>query len=1058
MPEYLSPGVYVEEIDTGAKPIEGVSTSTAGMVGITERGPVNVPILLTNNGDYARWFGGLLDPELFGANAYLPHAVDGFFTNGGRRLYVTRVQAPAANPAEVDLHDRGEGIAPAIPVSSVLLHAAATGSGVAGSELLVLDAGGIAAGERIRVGDGSNAEWHDVAAGSPAAAPGLEMLSFPLTRSYAVAANLIRNFNDVPDAAFPGGLAGSLQAAASPGDIVLMVTSVNDLTTLNPNVATRAIELRQTGPRELGRFTSVQHLTGNLYRLNLSRPLGAAHPAGSDVFVLVADPAAPAGTDTPTAALAAGDQLLPIAAPAAPGTIIEVVAPSGPTEMRRVSDPGRIPLQDAAGWSYPRGSVIEHLNLTATGTAPRLLADAPIGGLSISVNNRTGLATGGVLQFGAGVQAEYVTIAALPGSGGSAVTGPGPVTLVHGLRRAWPSGLVLVLQTAPVTTAARSGLLLQDVDPSATVLISSETDGFNVANGVRITTPDGIPYLALIDFASVAAGAPRTVQLTAALLRNQPAGATMIRRTELLQVQAIDTGDWGNRLLVSVQDETTGLVARANAVGTIAANRVQLSTLAGVEPGSVLELLQPDGSRIGGLLKVTALHRNDGSATLSANLDANQLAAVTAPGARVPVRSREFRLTVLLRQRDDPAVPTRSEQIMDTEVFRNLSMDPRHSRYVETVIGQIGGPPRLSDRRPEGESNYIRVFDVLTPVVPVPNDPRFAIRLGPEPLVDRLTSGTLRAARAPLLGGDDGLGTLNDGVFVGMDDREPVNRTGIYSLKNVDDISIVACPGQVSSTIQQSLITHCEDFRYRFAVLDGPAPVDDAIADIQAFRQRYDTKYAAIYYPWLTIPDPTPGNLAAIAQFPIPPAGHVMGVYARIDNDRGVHKAPANEVVRGITGLRRYLNKAENDILNPYPSNINVIRDFRVDSRAIRIWGARVITSDPDFKYVPVRRLMIFIEKSIDRGLQWVVFEPNAEPLWARVRFAIESFLLTVWRNGALEGTKPDQAYFVICDRTTMTQADIDNGRLICVVGVAPVKPAEFVIIRIGLMTAVSDN
>jgi hypothetical protein len=246
--------------------------------------------------------------------------------------------------------------------------------------------------------------------------------------------------------------------------------------------------------------------------------------------------------------------------------------------------------------------------------------------------------------------------------------------------------------------------------------------------------------------------------------------------------------------------------------------------------------------------------------------------------------------------------------------------------------------------------------------------------------------------------------------------------------------------------------------RYRFAVLDGPTPPDDAIADVQALRQNYDTKYAALYYPWLTIPDPLPDNLSSIAQVPIPPAGHVVGTYARVDIDRGVHKAPANEVISGITGLRRYLNKGENDILNPYPSNINVIRDFRPDFRAIRIWGARVITSDPDYKYVPVRRLLIFIEKSIDRGLQWVVFEPNAEPLWARVRFAIESFLNTVWRNGALEGTKPEQAYFVICDRTTMTQDDIDNGRLICVVGVAPVKPAEFVIVRIGLKTAVAES
>jgi phage tail sheath protein FI len=184
----------------------------------------------------------------------------------------------------------------------------------------------------------------------------------------------------------------------------------------------------------------------------------------------------------------------------------------------------------------------------------------------------------------------------------------------------------------------------------------------------------------------------------------------------------------------------------------------------------------------------------------------------------------------------------------------------------------------------------------------------------------------------------------------------------------------------------------------------------------------------------------------------------MLGVYARTDIERGVHKAPANEIVRGIIGLQRRLNKSEHDILNPYPVNINVIRDFRENSRGIRVYGGRVITSDPDWKYVNVRRLLIFIEASINQGLQWVVFEPNAEPLWARLRRSISNFLTLVWRNGALEGTKVEEAYFVKCDRTTMTQTDIDSGRLICYVGVAPVKPAEFVIVRIGLWTAHADD
>ena len=167
-----------------------------------------------------------------------------------------------------------------------------------------------------------------------------------------------------------------------------------------------------------------------------------------------------------------------------------------------------------------------------------------------------------------------------------------------------------------------------------------------------------------------------------------------------------------------------------------------------------------------------------------------------------------------------------------------------------------------------------------------------------------------------------------------------------------------------------------------------------------------------------------------------------------------MHKAPANEVLLGIVGLRRVLNKEQHDLLNPSPTNINVIRDFRHESRGLRVYGGRCITSDTDWKYLNVRRLLIFIEKSINIGLQWVVFEPNADELWARVRRSISNFLTLVWRNGALEGTKPEEAFFVKCDRTTMTQTDIDEGRLICYVGVAPVKPAEFVIVRIGLWTA----
>ena len=323
-----------------------------------------------------------------------------------------------------------------------------------------------------------------------------------------------------------------------------------------------------------------------------------------------------------------------------------------------------------------------------------------------------------------------------------------------------------------------------------------------------------------------------------------------------------------------------------------------------------------------------------------------------------------------------------------------------------------------------------------------------------------LPDGRTVAARLRLerVRGDDAIGSVDDSTYLGADSNDPELRTGLQSLRNLDEISLVAVPGQTRPAVQQGVVDHCELLRYRFAVLDSVPEPTDTISDVANQRQQFDTKYAALYYPWLSIPDPFPANPADIHDYAIPPTGHLLGVYARTDVDRGVHKAPANEVVRGITGLRRKLNKSEQDILNPYPVNVNVIRDFRDDNRGIRVYGGRVITSDPDWKYVNVRRLTIFIEASVDRGLQWVVFEPNADALWARVRRVISNFLTTVWRSGALEGTKVEEAYFVKCDRTTMTQTDIDNGRLIVLVGIAPVKPAEFVIVRIGLWTAHADS
>jgi phage tail sheath protein FI len=288
-----------------------------------------------------------------------------------------------------------------------------------------------------------------------------------------------------------------------------------------------------------------------------------------------------------------------------------------------------------------------------------------------------------------------------------------------------------------------------------------------------------------------------------------------------------------------------------------------------------------------------------------------------------------------------------------------------------------------------------------------------------------------------------------------------VEASGLEAFADVEEISMVAAPGysfrEVNlteaennarwSTIVQALITHCQyRMRYRVTLLDSPN--DMAISEVRAFRGQFDSTHAALYYPWITVLDPLDPD--GRREINVPPSGFVTGICARTDVLHGVFKAPANEVVLGAIGFEKLLNKAQQDILNP--EGINAFRFF--EGRGFRLWGARTISSDPEWKYLSVRRYFAYLEHSIDRGTQWAVFENNNEALWANIRRTVEDFLFNEWRNGALMGTKPEEAYFVRCDRSTMTQNDLDNGRLICLIGVSVVKPAEFVIFRIGQWTA----
>lgn len=282
---------------------------------------------------------------------------------------------------------------------------------------------------------------------------------------------------------------------------------------------------------------------------------------------------------------------------------------------------------------------------------------------------------------------------------------------------------------------------------------------------------------------------------------------------------------------------------------------------------------------------------------------------------------------------------------------------------------------------------------------------------------------------------------------------------GLPGLEGIDDISIVAAPGastgwspantstDSAQAINDAVLTHCENMLYRVAALDTPPKLlpDDALA----FRNLRSSNYGSLYYPWIIIPNPSDGT-----RLPVPASAYMAGIWARSDNNFGVIKSPANEVVRSAIDLETRVNKAQQELLNP--EGVNCSRFF--PGPGFLVWGARTLSDDPEWKYLSTRRYFNYLEKSIDEGTQWVVFEVNGPVLWDAVRHTVEGFLLNEWKSGALLGSKPEEGYFVKCDASTMTTDDLNNGRLICLIGVAAAKPAEFVIFRIGQWTASASS
>ena len=460
-----------------------------------------------------------------------------------------------------------------------------------------------------------------------------------------------------------------------------------------------------------------------------------------------------------------------------------------------------------------------------------------------------------------------------------------------------------------------------------------------------------------------------------------------------IEISARNEGSWGNSVTVSFEASSS---SKTQILEDLGEGKYRLKSVAGFDVGDVVEL---EGSGKPQFSVVTNVTGNN--VTFSKPFEGEVVDAGLLP--KIVVKTCEMNVVV--------------EEGETVEKYADVSFNVLSPLFIEKVMAK-SEIVRLTAKPVEGA-------------------------VAPIDVVKQFFGGKGSEVKVTLSGGANGTAAaLTDADFIGKDEG-PGSRTGIQAFLDNTDVNIIAVPGVTSPDVQLSLVSHCEKLASRFAVLDVPMTAK-TVPDILQHRDIVDSDYCAMYHPWIKVFDPLDKKDTFI-----PPSGSVMGIFARSDSNRGVHKAPANEVLANCTGLYANYNVIEQDLLNP--KGVNLIRKF--PGAGIRVWGARTASSKPLWKYVNVRRLFIYIEESIKANTNWVVFEPNDVALWSRVKRTVEIFLEGIWRTGALVGASPSEAFFVDVGPNTMSKDDIDNGRLICTIGVAPVKPAEFVIFRITQKT-----
>jgi phage tail sheath protein FI len=949
MPEYLSPGVYLEEIPSGLKAIEGVSTSTAAFVGRARRGtvpgyiwpgsstpdlpftptggfvltPDPSPVLVTSFSDFQRQFGTPLpippaDAPSDSDFGYLGWAVRAFFDNKGKRLYIARIVDPndATSTATPSTTQAAQGVVYRLARSTQI------NDGTSTKPIFFTSTRGIKTNDTItffRHKDGTNA------------------LATPSTPAVAVGTGAVSPF------------------ALKDGDQLNVTTNTPSVLVVSAKIVAKPATAQTSAAAT---FNLADGAT-------LQLRVGPATAPVQTIVFSSTDPVAPITPDAATLAQ------------------VEAVLKHFVTGVQV---------------SQVAGAVVIVSNVQGTAARLEIIGGTAAGPLGLSIGPVAPPAGGTVPDA---AQVTIPQLAALLSSANFNVADDGSRHLQF-------------------TTSAVGGTVSITLDDPAAGGDLLKRLGFGAGTTLTVNGTTGVtPSLAVASYDLPSNSLILTSALPAKLDVND-VFAVITAPTPAIGPMffARTPGDWSAGLSIAINNADR---APTQVTGPVAAGllntHVPVQSVTGLYVGAIVEIDHNGTTR--SIHQVTDINFSTRVITIDPTLPAPALTVVVNPTTDKPAWVRTLEIDIVV---------TDNTGVTPAETYRGLSWNQspvadlrRH--YAWTI---------------NANSSLVWVQPPGVGLPPLPGSE--GITLDSQPTT---TDGF------PMKFDTLGVQTFTDldDTWVGLDGG-PGARSGIQSLNDLTDARIIAAPGKSSQTIQVELIAQCENLRYRFAVLDGERhPAGGSITSILTHRNLYDTSFAAYYQPWVTVT--IDGQTRQL-----PPSGYLAGIYARVDNARAVWKAPANESVLNVTGLSTKFTTGEQDLLNP--RGVNLIRQF--DIGGILVWGARTLSSDPDVKYINVRRTLIFIEASLDQGTQWVVFEPNSPDTWARVRDSVGAFLLTQWRTGALFGLTPDEAYFVRCDETTMTADDIDNGRLIVQIGVAIVRPAEFVILQIQQITNFGAN